>query len=88
VTARSEIIEKSLSCLDLGIASLIPGIGIVFSIMAFARFRFVVVETNDRWNPARLHLYVGVTLAALTLLVRAVVVTVAYLNVLRAAGEI
>jgi hypothetical protein len=88
MTARSKIIERSLSCLDLGILSLIPVVGVVFAFVAFARFRFAVVETNDRWNPARLHLYVGVALAALSLLAHAVAAAIIYLKILRAAGEI
>jgi len=88
VTARSKVIEKSLNCLDFGIASLIPAVGIVFAMVAFARFRFAIVEANDRWNPARLHLYFGAALAALSLLAHAVIATVIYLKVLRAAGEI
>jgi hypothetical protein len=88
MTARSKVIEQSLSCLDNGLASLIPVAGIVFSLIAFAKFRFAVVETNDRWNPARLHLYFGVAMAALSLLAHAVAGAVIYLKMLRAAGEI
>jgi hypothetical protein len=67
---------------------LIPGIGIVFAFVAFARYRFAIVEANDRWNPARLHLYLGAALAAVSLLAHAVVATIIYLKVLRAAGDI
>ena len=88
MTARSKIIEKSLSCLDFGIASLIPVFGLIFAMFALARFRSAVSETEDRWNPARLHLYVGAALALLALLGHAVIGVTIYLKVLRAAGDI
>lgn len=88
MTARSKVIESSLSCLDFGIASLVPALGLLFAAFAFARFRFAVVETNDRWNPARLHMYFGAALAALSLLAHAVVAVIIYLKILRAAGDI
>jgi hypothetical protein len=88
MTTRSKVIEKSLGCLDFGFASLIPVAGLLFAMVALARFRFAVVETNDRWNPARVHLYGGAALAMLSLLAHAVVGVVIYLKALRAAGDI
>jgi hypothetical protein len=86
--ARSKVIERSLSCFDWGMASLIPGLGIVCAPIAFTAFKFVVVETNDRWNPARRHLYAGVALALFGLLAHAIVGVVIYLKILRAAGDV
>ena len=88
MTAHSKVIEKSLSCLDFGIASLIPVAGLVFAMFAFARFNFAIGETNDRWNPARVHLYAGIVLAILSILTHAVLGVIIYLKILRAAGDI
>jgi hypothetical protein len=88
MTARSKIIESSLSCLDWGMASLIPVLGIFFVPVALTRFRFTVVETNDRWNPARVHLYAGATLAVLSLLAHGLVGVFVFFKLLRAAGDV
>lgn len=64
---RSKLIEKSLSCLHAGLFSLIPVIGLFGTVPAFFHFRFVVIETNDRWNPARRRLYLGLILALVSL---------------------
>jgi hypothetical protein len=85
--ARSKVIEKSLLCFDWGVASLIPALGIFFTPFALLNFRFAVVEINDRWNPARRHLYVGASLALLSLLAHAVVAVGIYLKVMR-AGDV
>ena len=85
---RSKVIEKSLLCFDWGLASLIPAIGILFTPFALLNFRFAIVEINDRWNPARRHLYVGACLAVLSLLAQAVIGVGIYLKVMRAAGDI
>ena len=88
MTARSEVIEKSLGCFDWGLASLIPALGILCAPLALAKFKFVVVETNDRWNPARRHLYAGAALAVLSLLAHGIIGVVIYLQILRAAGDV
>jgi hypothetical protein len=88
MTPRSKVIEKSLSCFDWGMASLIPAIGVFLAPVAFVNFKFVVVETNDRWNPARRHLYAGVALALLSLLAHAIVGVAIYLQMMRAAGNV
>jgi uncharacterized membrane protein YidH (DUF202 family) len=85
--ARSKIIEKSLRCFDWGMASLIPALGIVCAPFALVNFRFAIVEIEDRWNPARRHLYAGVILALLSLLAHAVIGVVVYLRVMRAVDE-
>ena len=84
---RWQLIEKSLGCFDAGIFSLIPGLGVLFTPMAFGRFYRAVIETNDRWNPARMQLYLGLTLALLSLLAHAVVGTVLYVQFLRAVAD-
>ena len=88
MTARSKVIERSLSCFDWGLSSLLPVIGIFLAPFALANFKFVVTETNDRWNPARRELYVGAALALFGLLVHAITGVVIYLKILRAAGDV
>lgn len=88
MTKRSEVIEKSLGCLDWGMASLIPLLGLLSAPFAFANFKSVVTETNDRWNPARRHLYAGLALALISLLAHGLLGTVIYLRILRAAGDV
>lgn len=88
MTPRSEVIEKSMRCFDYGIASLVPGIGIFLAPFAFVNFKFAIVETNDRWNPARLRLYVGVALAVLSLLAHGLLAVFVFLSFLRAVGDV
>jgi hypothetical protein len=88
MTARSKIIESSLSCLDWGMASLIPVLGVFLAPVALTRFRFTVVETNDRWNPARAHLYAGVVLSVLSLLGHGLIGVFVFFKLLRAAGDV
>lgn len=88
MTPRSKVIEKSLRCFDYGIASLIPVIGVFITPAAFVNFKFAVVETNDRWNPGRRRLYIGVILAVLSLLVHALVAVFVSLSILRSTGDV
>ena len=88
MTPRTKVIEKSLRCLDWGLASLLPGIGILCAPFALSNFKFVVVETNDRWNPARRQLYTGAALALFGLLTHGILGVVIYLKILRAAGDV
>jgi hypothetical protein len=83
MTPRSKIIEKSLSCFRFGMTSVIPLIGLVTAVIALARFHFVIVNTNERWNCARLRLYVGALLAMGSLLGHALAAVFIYLKVLR-----
>jgi hypothetical protein len=87
MTPRSKIIEKSLSCLDCGMAAMIPVGGLLFAALGLDRFRFVVTETDDRWNPARPHLFVGAGLAVLSLLAHAIAAVLVGLYMLRAAAD-
>lgn len=88
MTPRSKVIEKSMRCFDYGVASLVPGIGVFLTPLAFVNFKFAVVETNDRWNPARGRLYVGATLAVLSLLAHAFLAVFVFLSFLRAVGDV
>ena len=87
MTPRSKVIEKSLACFELGITSLIPVLGVFVTPFALYNFKFAVVETNDRWNPARRHLYVGAALAVLSLLAHAIIAGIIFLNVMRAVND-
>jgi hypothetical protein len=80
---RSQLIEKSLSCFDTGAFSFIPIIGFFIAPLSLVHFRFVVVNTNDRWNPARPHLYLGAAFALLSLLLHATVAVIIYVQVIR-----
>jgi hypothetical protein len=80
---RAQVIEKSLSCFGYGLLTWIPAVGLFLAPVALWRFRFVVLETNDRWNPARRHLYGGLFLALASVLVHAVLAVILYLKVIR-----
>lgn len=81
MTSRAVLIQKSLGCFDAGLASAIPLIGLIGAAVALLRFRHVVVETNDRWNPARARLYMGAGLALLSLLLHGIAAFVIFLKV-------
>ena len=80
---RSQLIEKSLSCFDNGALAFIPIIGFFIAPLALLRFRFVVVNSNDRWNPARAQLYLGAALALLSMLLHATIAVIIYIQVVR-----
>ena len=80
---RSKIIERSLSCFNNGAAAFIPIIGFFIAPLALVRFRFVVVNTADRWNPARPQLYFGAAFALLSMLIHATIAVIIYVQVLR-----
>src|SRR5688572_19193633 len=84
MTPRSKVIEKSLSCFDFGIASLIPLVGVFLTPFAFSNFKVAIVETNDRWNPARRHLCAGAALAVFSLLAHAIIATIIFVQMVRA----
>jgi hypothetical protein len=83
MTPRSQLIEKSLGCLNFGIASMIPAIGFFLAPLALGRFRFVIVNTNDRWNPARFQLYFGAVLAVASILLHALAGFFIYIQIVR-----
>lgn len=80
---RSQLIEKSLGCFNFGMASMIPAIGFFLAAIALGRFRFVVVNTNDRWNPARFQLYFGALLAVASILLHALGGFFIYIQIVR-----
>ncbi|HUS37066.1 MAG TPA: hypothetical protein VM680_17100 [Verrucomicrobiae bacterium] len=55
---------------------------------AFLTFKYAVVETNDRWNPGRRRLYIGVILAVLSLLAHALAAVFVSLSILRSIGDV
>jgi len=83
MTPRSTVIERSIWCFDSALLSLAPVVGIFFAGWAFVHFHRVVVNTNDRWNPARRHLYVGLAIALLSLLAHLVAGAVMFALLLR-----
>lgn len=85
--ARSDLIEKSLICLEWGMAAFIPGFGVVAAGIVLMRFLRVAKETNDRWNPARPQLYIGMLLAVAGLLLHGLVGFAVYLRVIRSFNE-
>ena len=80
---RSKLIKESLGCFGWGTASCIPVVGFFFAPAALWRFWTVVVETNDRWNPARRYVYVGAGLALLSILVHVMLAAVIFIRVIR-----
>ena len=88
MTPRSKVIEKSLRCFDYGLASLIPVGGVFLTPFALVNFKFAIVEANDRWNPARRHLYAGAALAVLSLLAHAIIGGLIFLQALRAMNDV
>lgn len=65
---KVQVIERSLRCFVLGLAGLVPVIGIPFAAMAFLEFGRVKRQPSPVWNPAARYLAAGLTLAALGLL--------------------
>ena len=88
MTPRSKVIETSMRCFDYGLASLVPVIGVFLTPFALVNFQSAIVEINDRWNPARLRLYIGAALAVLSLLGHAVIGAFILLRYMRAAGDV
>jgi hypothetical protein len=84
---RSSLVVTSLSCFNWGLTALVPVIGFFGAVIALNKFRIAVIETNDRWNPARVHLYSGMAMALLSLLLHALIVFVIYLQVIRYIGN-
>lgn len=82
--ARSKLIERSLSCLDWGVASFIPVAGPLCAVFALDRFRQVVMNTEERWNPARLHCLLGAGLALLGLLAHGLIAFVVFIKLRQA----
>lgn len=62
-------IEKSLSCFRLGVASLLPLIGVFFAVIAIGRWQQARRAAGGEWNPGARLLRWGLALAGVGLLV-------------------
>ncbi|MHB8523165.1 MAG: hypothetical protein ACYDH9_20765 [Limisphaerales bacterium] len=71
---KVRVIERSLRCFVLGLAGLVPVIGLPFSVMAIVEFGHVKQQPNSAWNPAARYLSAGLTLATLGLLATLILV--------------
>jgi len=60
---KSQMLRRSLRCYALGWWSLVPVLGLVPALLAFAEFRAVVLGKGNKWNAARRQLQVGSWLA-------------------------
>lgn len=83
MTPRSEIIERSLRCLRRGGFSFLPVVGIYFSLRALRDFYAATTQIAERWNPGRRHLYAGMVLALLGLLVNVAAIAIIFVIVLK-----
>ena len=81
--ARSRLIKESLDCFVWGAAACVPIVGLFLAPSALWRFRIVIIETNNRWNPGRRHAYAGAALALLSLLGHATVVAIICIQIIR-----
>ena len=66
--AKSEMLRRSMRCSVFGWWSLVPLLGLIAAMLAFADFRAVVVGMGPRWNAARTRLLVGAWVAGVGLL--------------------
>jgi hypothetical protein len=66
--AEVEIVQRSMRCFFLGIFSLIPLIGPVFSVMSFVHSGKVRQLRGSEWNPAGRYWFWGGILAWLGIL--------------------
>jgi len=62
--------ERSLRCLGLGILGLFPLFGLPLAALAGWIGYEVLRESGRRWNPARVHAMIGMSLGLLSLLVQ------------------
>lgn len=83
MTPRSEIIERSLRCLRRGGFSFLPVLGIYFSFGALRDFYVAITQIAERWNPGRRHLYAGMVLALLGLLLNVGGIAIVFVLVLK-----
>ncbi|HEU5068918.1 MAG TPA: hypothetical protein VFV96_00715 [Verrucomicrobiae bacterium] len=81
---KSEMLRRSMRCFMLGWCSLVPVVGLVPALLAFADFRAVVLGKGRRWNAARTQLLVGAWLAAGGLLLSLLFGTIMAIGILQA----
>jgi hypothetical protein len=60
---RIRVVEGSLRCFTCGCLSLIPVLGLVFSVLAILQHLLTRGEQAASWNPARRYLLAGYVLA-------------------------
>jgi len=84
---KSEMIRRSMRCFVLGWWSLVPLVGLVPAMLAFADFRAVVVGMGRRWNAGRTRLLIGAWLAGLGILTTLLTGAVVALVVLNAIAH-
>jgi hypothetical protein len=60
---RIRVIESSLRCFVYGCLSLIPVLGLIFSVLAMLQRGLLPGSHVDDWNPARRYLAVGYALS-------------------------
>jgi hypothetical protein len=61
---KIKMMKRSTSCLALGVASLLPVVGVCFAVAAY--YDSYMARRNEKqfWNPARSHRVIGLILAA------------------------
>jgi hypothetical protein len=60
---RISLIERSLRCFAYGCLSLIPLVGLGFAVLAIRTHLKVWADRSKEWNPARVYLHMGFSLA-------------------------
>jgi hypothetical protein len=73
---KVRVIEGSLRCFRLGLASLVPVIGLAFAVFAMFEAQRVRQAVGNEWNPVRAYLRGGRALATLGLLISLIAVII------------
>ena len=60
---RISLIERSLRCFAYGCLSLIPLVGLGFAILAVRTHLKARADGSKEWNPAKVYLHMGFSLA-------------------------
>ena len=60
---RISLIERSLRCFVYGCLSLIPLVGLGFAVLVVRTHLKLLADGNKEWNPARVYLHMGFSLA-------------------------
>ncbi len=56
---KIEMIERSMSCFNLGLLGLLPVIGIPMAVMSLVQYRRVKIGQGALWNPAERYWFWG-----------------------------
>jgi hypothetical protein len=78
---KIEMIERSMSCFELGLLGLIPLIGIPMAVMSLVQYRRVKLGQGALWNPAERYLFWGGQCAFVGLLPILIIVVFAAVGV-------